>query len=84
MGHKVDLQPAGLLVVIPALERAHLYQPLHAALSSGRAAQSIAPMALSDWGKQPVNGGIAHRQHPCRHNLLQLQVGVMLERLHQL
>ena len=77
--HQIDLQPAGISVVVPAPERAHRHPPPHGAVAPGRAAPAVAAALLADRGQQPIDRGTAYRQHRLPHRRLQRQVPVALE-----
>ena len=57
VGHQVDLQPAGLAVIAPSLERAHRHPPPHGAVGPGRAAPAVAAALLADRSQQTVDRG---------------------------
>ena len=73
-----------MLSTLPVMLRQQRHAPPHTAMGPGSAPQSIAPTALTDRGQQPINRGAAHRQHPCPHGRLKLQVSMVLQRFHQL
>ena len=60
MGQQDDLEPAGLLVVIPTFKRAHLHTPPQTIIGPGGGATYIALTALAGRGQQPLNRSAAH------------------------
>ena len=83
VGHQVDLQPAGLFHLAPAVKRAHRRAPLHRAACPRWSAPTIARARLSHRSQQPIDRGAADREQLLPHLQIEHQVTVALKRLQQ-